>query len=137
MHNGYDSQDNDEYHNGDYREDEDGYRDNAAHGGGANNRHDNPDRDISQMFKPLVKNIWKVSSIYMLWIFIHYIASHLYVSYCTPYNVIGFIASPIIVSTPHCTGIRWCITRGADTITAMWIVLGTWVATSIGGYSLS
>lgn len=96
----------------------------------------NYDKHYARTIKIFIRNTWKVSSIYVLWIFIHYIASHLYVIYCTPSNIIGFVASPIIVSSPHCTGIRWCITKGADTIIAMWIILGTWIATSLGGYSL-
>ncbi len=93
-----------------------------------------PINKMWKQYNPLAKTLWKVSKIYVLWIFIHYISSHLYVAYCTPYNLFGFIASPIMISTPHCTGIRWCIMRGADTITAMWIVIGTWLATTLGGY---
>ena len=52
----------------------------------------------------------------------------------SPYNLFGFIASPIMISTPHCTGIRLVPScEGADTIIAMWIVIGTWLATTLGG----
>ena len=82
--------------------------------------------------KPVLKTAWKISGIYIIWIFIHFFASHLYVKYCTPYTIIGFITAPILIASPHCIGLRWCITHGASTITAMWIVIGTWFATRLG-----
>ena len=69
--------------------------------------------------------------IYFLWISTHYMASHLYVFYCTPGSINGFIVAPFIITTPHCSGLRWCISHGADSITAMWALIGTWIATSI------
>jgi hypothetical protein len=61
--------------------------------------------------------------------FIHYIASHLYTYFCVPYTFLGFIAAPFLVTSPHCAGLRWCIVHGAETITAMWVVIGTWFVT--------
>ena len=87
--------------------------------------------------KPVVKSFWRISGIYVIWIFLHYYASHLYVKYCTHYSILGFLLSPFIVSSPHCTGLRWCLIRGADTINTMWIVLGTWTATQLGGFRIS
>ena len=85
---------------------------------------------------PVFFAIWKLIGIYITWISIHYIAAHLYTIYCTPYTVFGFIISPFIVSTPHCTGLRWCISHGASSITTMWIVLGTWFVSKFGGYTI-
>ena len=102
---------------------------------------DNIDRHDLYMyvyrFKPIIRSIWKISGVYIIWIFIHFFASHLYVKYCTSYTIIGFITAPILISSPHCVGIRWCITHGASTITAMWIVIGTWFATRLGGCDIS
>jgi hypothetical protein len=80
-------------------------------------------------------SIWNLSSVYILWIFIHYIATYVYVYYCTPVTVLGFLAAPFIIATPHCTGLRWCIARGAETISTMWVVLGTWLAAKLGGFT--
>ena len=47
------------------------------------------------------------------------------------------IIAPFMVATPQCTGLRWCIMRGADTIISMWLVIGAWFMQKLGGYSLS
>ncbi len=88
-------------------------------------------------FRPIITSIWRLSGIYIIWIFIHFYATHLYAKYCTSYSILGFLATPIIISSPHCTGLRWCIMRGADTINTMWIVLGTWLATQLGGFRIN
>ena len=92
--------------------------------------------DCLKCCKSMVKMLWKIIGIYIIWIIIYYVATHLYVKYCTPYTVVGFITAPLLVASPYCTGLRWCISRGADTIIAMWIVLGTWIAVQLGGYPL-
>ena len=78
---------------------------------------------------PALKAAWRVTGIYVIWMFIHYIASHLYTYFCVPYTFLGFIAAPFLVTSPHCAGLRWCILHGAETITAMWVVIGTWFVT--------
>jgi hypothetical protein len=72
--------------------------------------------------------IIKVSGIYLLWIFLHFVATHLYVNFCVPKSVMGFIMSPLMVAAPHCYTFRWCITNGANNISTMWVVFGTWIA---------
>ena len=75
--------------------------------------------------------IFTASSIYLLWIVLHYAAAHMYVKFCTPYTIVGFIASPFLTSTPHCRALRWAIYNGASMIDGMWLVLGTWVCSKI------
>ena len=65
--------------------------------------------------------------IYLVWIVIHYAASHLYVKFCVPDNVYGFIVSPVIAPAPHCQALRWSIYNGGNSISAMWIILGAWI----------
>ena len=77
------------------------------------------------------KFIFKISGIYLLWIFLHYMASHLYVRLCVPSTLFGFIMSPFMTATPHCQGLRWIVYNAANMITNMWIVCGTWVCTTI------
>jgi hypothetical protein len=79
------------------------------------------------MIKSLVKHCWKVSGIYLIWTILHYSSSHLYTHFCTPLSISGFFTSPMLISTPHCYGFRWCINHGADALNSMWIVLGTWI----------
>lgn len=73
----------------------------------------------------------KVSGIYFLWIFLHYIASHLYIKLCVPKTFIGFVLSPFMTATPHCQGLRWIVYNAANMINNMWIMLGAWICSTI------
>jgi hypothetical protein len=73
----------------------------------------------------------KVSGVYLTWIILHYVASHLYVRLCVPKTAIGFIMSPFMTATPHCQGLRWIVYNAANMINNMWIILGTWVCSTI------
>lgn len=73
----------------------------------------------------------KASGVYLLWITLHYGASHLYVRFCVPNTFYGYLISPFMTPTPHCQGLRWIIYRGAEIINNMWFLLGTWLATSL------
>ena len=68
-----------------------------------------------------------VSYIYVAWIVVHYLSSHLYVKWCVPPTVMGFVMAPFLVASPHCTGLRWVITTGGQQIVTMWTVIGTWL----------
>jgi hypothetical protein len=79
----------------------------------------------------IFKFIISVSGIYLAWICLHYLASHLYVKFCVPSTVMGFLLSPFMTATPHCQGLRWVVYNAANMINNMWIVCGTWICTSI------
>jgi hypothetical protein len=79
----------------------------------------------------LLKFLINISGIYIVWIFLHYFASHLYIKLCVPNSIIGFILSPFMTSTPQCQGLRWLIYNGANIINNMWTILGTWIAANI------
>jgi hypothetical protein len=74
-----------------------------------------------------VQFIIKISGVYILWIILHFVSSHLYIKFCVPSSFMGFIISPFMTSSPHCQGLRWIIYNGANTINNMWIILGTWL----------
>lgn len=76
--------------------------------------------------KDLLKSFLIANGIYGFWILIHFMSANLYSEWCAPKSFIGFISSPLLVSSPHCTGLRWLINEGANSINAMWIILGTW-----------
>ena len=78
-----------------------------------------------------IKFIINVSGIYLLWILLHYVASHLYVKLCVPSTIFGFIMSPFMTATPHCQGLRWIVDNAANMINNMWIIFGTWICSSI------
>jgi hypothetical protein len=71
--------------------------------------------------------LFKISGIYMLWICLHYFSAHLYIKFCVPNTIIGFIMSPFMISTPHCQGLRWIVYNAANTINHMWILIGAWI----------
>jgi hypothetical protein len=75
--------------------------------------------------------IFKVSGIYLLWICLHYFSAHLYVKFCVPDTIVGFIMSPFMISTPHCQGLRWVVYNAANTINHMWILIGAWIYSMI------
>ena len=78
-----------------------------------------------------VKFVLKISGIYLLWICLHYVASHLYITFCVPSTIFGFIMSPFMTATPHCLGLRWIVYNAANMINNMWLVLGAWICSTI------
>jgi hypothetical protein len=64
---------------------------------------------------------------YLLWITLHFVASHLYARFCVPLTFFGFLLAPFMVPTPHCQALRWTIYNGGLAITNMWVVLGAWI----------
>lgn len=75
----------------------------------------------------IIKNCW----IYFVWIFLHYSSSHLYIYFCVPKTIWGFIISPFMTSTPHCQGLRWVVYNTANLINNMWFLFGTWICSNI------
>jgi hypothetical protein len=78
-----------------------------------------------------------ISGIYLIWICLHYFASHLYVRLCVPTNFYGFLLSPFLIATPYCVGLRWLIYTGANVINNMWVLLGTWICSNISIFNHS
>lgn len=75
--------------------------------------------------------VFKVSGIYLLWIFLHYFSAHLYIKFCVPNTIIGFFMSPLMIMTPHCQGLRWIVYNAANIINNMWILVGAWIYSMI------
>tara|TARA_Y200000002_G_scaffold16458_1_gene12841 strand:- start:3026 stop:3352 length:327 start_codon:yes stop_codon:yes gene_type:complete len=73
--------------------------------------------------------VFNGSIVYFMWIFIHFISVHLYINFCVPLTLYGFISSPFLVPAPHCYGLRWLMNNGSDNIIAMWSVLGGYLIT--------
>jgi membrane-associated HD superfamily phosphohydrolase len=79
----------------------------------------------------VIKYTLKITGIYLLWICLHYVSSHLYIKFCVPNNLYGFLISPFMTATPHCQGLRWIIYNAANVINNMWVILGTWLCSTI------
>jgi len=73
----------------------------------------------------------KISGVYLLWICLHYFSAHLYISFCVPNTVVGFIMSPFMITTPHCQGLRWVVYSASNIINNMWILIGAWIYSMI------
>lgn len=70
--------------------------------------------------------IYSMFGYYLIWITLHYLAVHLYPTYCAPLTVMGFILSPFMVSAPHCIAMRWLATEGSNVIVTMWVAVGAY-----------
>jgi hypothetical protein len=75
--------------------------------------------------------VFRSTSIYILWILLHYTAAHLYANWCAPVGWIGFISSPFLVASPQCKALRWIIYNGGNAIDFMWISLGVWLVSKL------
>lgn len=74
-----------------------------------------------------IKVGFSIYGIYLLWILLHFGATHLYVEYCVPRSWFGLLTSPLLTSTPQCQGLRWIINNGGNQINSMWISIGSWI----------
>jgi hypothetical protein len=83
---------------------------------------------MCNFFIRTITYMYVITKIYVLWICLHYVASHLYIYLCVPKTVWGFIASPFMSITPQCQVLRWIIYNGANMINSMWIILGSWIS---------
>ena len=77
--------------------------------------------------KHIIILLFNVGGIYLLWVILHYVAAHLYVRFCVPDTIIGFLMSPFIVTTPYCHCLRWVVFNGAVIISQMWVLIGNWL----------
>ncbi len=75
--------------------------------------------------------VFAVGKLYLLWILLHYFASHFYIKYCVPPTFMGLIVSPFFVPTPHCKALRWVIYNGGLTIESMFVMMGLWLYSKI------
>jgi hypothetical protein len=81
---------------------------------------------LSTIYQLLENTSCKVVLLYSFWIILHYVCSHLYVHWCVPATIYGFLLSPFLAPAPHCQAFRWVISQGGNIIVTMWIVIGTW-----------
>jgi len=86
---------------------------------------------IFNICKKGIHFIYYSASIYLLWILIHFCASHLYVYYCVPMTISGLLVSPFLISAPHCKALNWAIYNGSNIISSMWILIGAWICSKI------
>jgi len=78
--------------------------------------------------KSLLKYISSPVGMYMVWVTLHYIAAHLYKNHCAPSGFWGFLLSPLMASTPYCTGLVWILQNSAIKFMAIWTIVGSWIS---------
>lgn len=64
---------------------------------------------------------------YFVWIILHYASAHLYKMCCAPSGIWGFLLSPLMASTPYCTGLVWIMQHSVIKFMAIWTIVGSWV----------
>jgi hypothetical protein len=87
--------------------------------------------EMGEKGRSCVQYMYGASSLYLFWIMLHYCSAQLYVYYCAPRGLYGFLISPFLVAAPHCRAIRWIIHNGGNMVDNMWIILGTWLCSKI------
>ena len=74
---------------------------------------------------PLSKSIFHSILVYVSWILVHYMASHMYIYFCVPKGIYGIFASFVLSPSMHCHALRWAIYNGGIHISLIWILLGS------------
>ena len=87
--------------------------------------------EMAEKGRSCVQYMYGASSLYLFWIMLHYFSTQMYVYYCAPRGLYGFLISPFLVAAPHCRAIRWIIHNGGNMVDNMWIILGTWLCSKI------
>lgn len=82
---------------------------------------------ILPKYQDYANTLLSICGIYLVWIIVHYISSHLYIRFCVASTFIGFLLSPFIAPAVHCQALRWAIYNGGNSIIAMWFILGGWL----------
>ena len=76
--------------------------------------------------KTFIHALVLMCGLYGIWIILHYASAHLYVYWCVPATLVGFLSAPFLVPAPHCQALRWAIYNGGNSIMAMWFIMGAW-----------
>ena len=60
-------------------------------------------------------------------ILLHYWSAHLYVYFCAPVGLIGFLKSPFMTLTPQCQFLRWSVFHSGALINVVWTIVGLYL----------
>lgn len=86
---------------------------------------------FATILNTILKYIFDIAGIFILWIVLHFIAANLYQMFCAELSVFGFIKSIFVAQAPYCIAMRWVIYNGGNSINSMWISLGLWITCKI------
>jgi hypothetical protein len=68
--------------------------------------------------------IFETCFIYVVWIFIHTIASNLYTLHCARLGILDIFISTLTINAPHCSAFRWIMNKSSLVMENMWFLLG-------------
>lgn len=68
---------------------------------------------------------------YTAWISLSYYSTHLYAHFCAEWSIMGFLTHPFMVSSPHCLALKWVMNEGSSTISNLFAMIATYVATTL------
>lgn len=92
-------------------------------------------RMANRLGSPLVSTVKQVvgplGKTYLAWIAIHYLSAHAYAHLCTPTSIQGFLLSPMLAVSPHCSALRWAVGNGGSALNTMWLAVGGWAASRL------
>jgi len=80
--------------------------------------------------------VLSTAGIYASWTLVHYASAHAYANYCTEWSLWGFITSPIQTVNPVCKGLNWVVYTGSNTMSSIFVVMGTWATSRAIQYTL-
>jgi hypothetical protein len=75
--------------------------------------------------------ILRAGAVFGVWAIAHYVSPMLYVHWCVPATITGFLMSPFAAAMPHCIALRWAIVTSADAIKTMFVLVGTWIISTL------
>ena len=75
--------------------------------------------------------VMSASSVYILWILLHFVASHIYIDHCVGNYWKDIFVSVFYVSSPYCQGVSWVIYNGSRQIAYIWVIFGTYLSTQL------
>ena len=107
------------------------YNENDNHDYNHNHNDNNNENNKLSFIKKIVLFCKNTFGIYLLWILIHFISVQLYVYFCTPFTLYGFLISPFISCAPHCKALNWAIYNSSNIIEYMWVLIGSWICSKL------
>ena len=78
-----------------------------------------------------METVIRACVVFGTWVFVHYITPRLYLYWCVPATIVGFLMSPFVAAMPHCIALRWTFVTSADAIKTMFVLLGTWIVSHL------
>ena len=73
--------------------------------------------------------------IYVVCVLGHFLATHLYTSFCTPWTWTGFFFSPLRSLSPECRALRWVIMEGSGHMESVSYGLAGWCIARFFSYT--